>query len=199
MLKHAALVTIAACAPPPHAPPSNHVPRPVVPAPPPSWIDVCDHDLRAAGARLVADGMPGPLLGQREPWSDWGAQQYDTYVNAAATNWRLFPDPPVVDPEAAPSDGLVFAIGRSMKYRVMLIPIDCNPRAARFVPWHDAQKYWEPDELAEQRDGVTVTIHTDPGMPFGKAFIDAMQPIIDACLTNRPAIPAIKTCDPEPG
>jgi hypothetical protein len=200
MLRVAALLVVVGCAsaaPPPAA--SNKVAVASAPPSPPSWIDTCDRELRAAGARLVALGMPGPLLSQRERWTEWGAQEYDTYVTAAATNWRLFPDPPAVDPEAAPTDGLVFAIGRSMKYRVMLIPIDCLPRAAQRKPWYDVQKYWDPDELAQQRDGVSVTIHTDPTLLLGKTFIDAMQPVVERCLDARPPMPPTRTCSPVPG
>lgn len=46
---------------------------------------------------------------------------------------------------------------------------------------------------------MSVTIHTDPSLPFGKAFVEAMQPIIDECLAARPMIEPAKTCDPEPG
>jgi hypothetical protein len=56
----------------------------------------------------------------------------------------------------------------------------------------------DPDEIAEQRDGVSVTIHTDPRLPFGKAFVEAMQPIVDECLAARPMIEPARPAIPSP-
>lgn len=149
---------------------------------------------------MIADGLPGPVLVQRERASDWGAQDYDTYITAAATNWRLFPDPPVADSEAADTDGLVLAVGRSMKFRVVMIPIACSPRDEHDDGWFDKQKYWDPDELDAQRNGVSLAIHTDPASAyFAKMFVDRLRPIVDRCVAKRPALHPARTCDPVPG
>lgn len=200
---------VAACGAPSTPPASTEPPaartgeRPAPPLPaPPSWLERCEQNLRRAGAELIARGLQGPILTQRERWSDWGAMDYDAFIQAAATNWRLFPDPPVVDADAAPTDGLVFAIGRSMQFRVVLIPISCKPRHARAQPWFDGQKYWDPDEIGKQDHGVTAKIHTDPApalAPLAAAFVEAMKPIVDDCLADRPVIEPAEECSPEPG
>jgi hypothetical protein len=198
-----ALAVLAGCAAPaPSVASARATPTPIDAArpPPPSWIDRCELRLRSASEPLVRAGLPGPMLVQRERASDWGANDYDAFITAAATNWSLFPDPPRLDPEATPSDGLVFALGRSMKFRVVLIPIACSPRAARIEPWQDKQKYWDADESYEQAHGVSATIHTDPTMPeLAVRFVDTMRPVVDACVADRPEVAPERTCDPEPG
>lgn len=166
----------------------------------PPWLAACEAELHAAANEMIASGLPGPVLVQRERATDWGAQDYDAFINAAATNWSLFPDPPVADTDAADTDGLVLAVGRSMKFRVVMIPIACSPRDERAEVWFDKQKYWDPDELDAQSNGVSLTIHTDPSSAlFTKVFVDRMRPIIDRCVASRPATHPTRICDPVPG
>ncbi len=200
-MKAIALALLVACAAPPQALPSTRAPAaPIAHAPPLPWLDHCEAKLRTAGARLVRAGLAGPILTQRERASDGGADAYDAFITAAATNWRLFPDPPSVDPDDATSDGLVLAIGRSMKFRVVMIPIACKSRAARVQPWRDRHQFWDPDELAEELDGVSARIRTDPAMPVLAArFVATMMPIVDACLAERPSALPQRECAPDPG
>jgi hypothetical protein len=149
---------------------------------------------------MLSAGLPGPILSQRVHATEWGAQDYDAYINAAVTNHRLFPeDPPVVAGE--PDDGIILAVGRSMQYRVVLVPINCQPRASGLKIWFDKQKYWDPDELQRQRKGVSAAIHTDAApaaKAFATRFIELMKPIVEACIADRPPLVPTKRCQPVP-
>ncbi len=200
-MKLIALAVLLACTPPPPAVPSSRVPPPVIAhAPPLPWLDNCEAKLRAAGTALVRAGLPGPILTQRERADNWGADSYDAFITAAATNWSLFPVPPRVDPEDTDADGLVLAIGRSMKFRVVMIPIACRSHSLESEPWQDKHQFWTHGEIAALAHGVSARIRTDPEMPeLAAQFIAAMKPIVDACLAERPFVPPTRECDPVPG
>ena len=193
------LVACAARATPGPAVVSNSVPPPTPRVA--TWIDRCEQRLRRAADDLIAAGLPGPILTQRERPTNWAAWEYNTYVEAAATNHRLFPDDDPTRHTSTEADGLIFVIGRSMKFRVALVPVACEPHASRSRAWYDTQST-DPTELAEQVSGVSVTIHTDPSPEMGvlaAGFVEVVKPIVAACIAERPPIPVTITCSPDPG
>ncbi len=165
---------------------------------PATWSDRCAEKERRAAAPL---GLRGPIYAWRERATEWGAQQYDTFLEACARDPKLLAglDQPPLGAHGE-GDGLIFAVGPSMQFRVVLIPIDCSPRAARSESWFDKQKYWDPDEWDAQSHGVSATIHADPKQrELGKKFYELLRPAVDACLADRPFVAPAKECSPVPG
>jgi hypothetical protein len=171
-----------------------------VPVAAPTWTDGCEERLRAAALDLIADGLPGPIFAWRERPTEWGASEYDAFIDAAARDPKLRRRLLAPDPSSEP--GLILAVGESLKFRVVLVPIDCRPRASEAIAWFDKKKYWDPDELDAWINGVSVALHVDPSPSLRKKarrFIEVMRPIVDQCVARRPPLPVARACSPHPG
>ena len=164
--------------------------------PAPTWTDQCEARLRAAAKSVLPHE---PVYAWRDKPTQWGAQSYDTFIEACASDPELLLK---VTSAQGKDEGVVVAVGKKLLFRVVLIPYNCEPRASRVEPWFDKKKYWDPDELNASRNGVSVALHTDSApasRETAKRFIELMRPIIDDCLSKRAKPQALPICPSVPG
>lgn len=141
----------------------------------------------------------GRAYAWRDQPTEWGAQSYDTFIEACAKDPELLRK---VASAPGTGEGVVVAVGKKLLFRVVLIPYTCAPRASREEPFFDKKKYWDPDELDASHNGVSVALHTDPApasRETARRFIQVMRPIIDDCLGKRAKPKALPACSPVPG
>lgn len=182
-------------APTPSSPPSPIVASAPLPADPRrAWLDECEARLRRAAAALASFG---PIVTWRDRASH-STDSYDVFIHAAAAKPSLV-EGSTPHPD---DDAIVFALGRSLEFRVVLVAEDCRAGAwPRDTPWADRLKYWDPNEMYREARGVSAAIHVDHRVRYERtrAFIEAFRPVVDACLERRPLLEPARVCDPTPG
>ena len=80
----------------------------------------------------------------------------------------------------------------------VVVSLDCYSGAwDRRTPWAPRDKYWDRDEVYRRGNGVSAAIHYhgSDAATMTQLFVDTLEPVVDACIAQRPPIRPEQQCD----